>query len=1028
MAYPGSTTGSYTDFSGLRAEGREPGARRKKLAGYLKAANELRQSYFSEGGPGTRDSHVGDDDSVWADAAVVRKGNEEMILFPSYARRHIKSKPKVEPGSIQQVPGTGRDYRDTVGAGDAEFWKSEWEKYENDNAIVDVDVRGWIYSPHKGATTRKQRLMIGLARQLSGIPAPKSGENSKNNSRPSSPTGRQDEEFVQHEADSILRRGQAEAEIAGRGGFSETPRKGSDSTSLYTFGEEQNRGRPRSGENRFSNYSRNSSQGSSGNITPQQGITPRPSWSSQQPSKMSAAELVLANNNLLARLKPFMANPLASTAISAFFYNDSVSRQKTVYTDASGHFNLRAALDFVPTHVRILAGENLSATEEVHITEPHGVSLISDIDDTVKHSAITMGPREIFRNAFTRDLSELTVKGVKEWYHKMHDMGVKIHYVSNSPWQMYPIITSFFSLAGLPKGSFHLKQYSGMLQGIFEPVAERKKSNLDRIMRDFPDRKFILVGDSGEADLEVYTDVALENPKKILGIFIRDVTSIVKTGYFDQSNGAGAGGKHGRHHSRNQSGDSLAMSKRLSRPDDIRNDDPDLEAAIAASLRDMEQETRLARQFINPDRGPEFSRFSGSDGLKSRSRLSAQTSDSALSAKARQAVTTPEHERIDLIDFSEDLPPLKPWVSQEDAIKPKRYYSQHDAGLDKEVQPSPPPRPPSKPHRLRSPSPSTTQLARVISNESTGTAASPPKKTPPARPRKPSSAVKPAFLDAHPELQQLHQQPARPLVATKPSPLSKQVESQEDNLKTPPPPLPTRTRGYKEKFQSRFGGGDPPLPPPRPPFAMDSFASGTGGPGPQPRAHSTLSPSRSFENIRRKPVKSEVPPPPPPRRQGTATSTASARSAVGPAATADYSTKTRRSGLWDTQSVDDPDNKGGPDLQGVNSTARPNHHPTNSTFSAAHGNRPSSLASSPGGGSLPNSPGGDALSRKEAMWQQRVNRAKAILEPRGVTFRTWRTGDDIRDIAVKLVELAAQERKKDEDKARWKLEKERGGG
>jgi phosphatidate phosphatase APP1 len=55
------------------------------------------------------------------------------------------------------------------------------------------------------------------------------------------------------------------------------------------------------------------------------------------------------------------------------------------------------------------------------------------------------------------------------------------------------------------------------LQGIFEPVAERKKGTLERILRDFPGRKFLLVGDSGEADLEVYTDVVLANPGRILG-------------------------------------------------------------------------------------------------------------------------------------------------------------------------------------------------------------------------------------------------------------------------------------------------------------------------------------------------------------------------------------------------------------------------------------------------------------------------------------------------------------------------------
>ena len=64
------------------------------MAGYLKAANEMRQSYFSgEVGTG-RESYEdpGSEGGAFPDAAVVRSGNEEMILFPSYARKHVKSK------------------------------------------------------------------------------------------------------------------------------------------------------------------------------------------------------------------------------------------------------------------------------------------------------------------------------------------------------------------------------------------------------------------------------------------------------------------------------------------------------------------------------------------------------------------------------------------------------------------------------------------------------------------------------------------------------------------------------------------------------------------------------------------------------------------------------------------------------------------------------------------------------------------------------------------------------------------------
>lgn len=412
---------------------------------------------------------------------------------------------------------------------DADFWKREWERFESDKAIVDVDVRGWLYSPHRGPMNRKNRLLVGLARQLSGISAPKK-DGSK--SRESSPSpehlslrrkheeheARRDQERIEREAAEILKKGQGEGAIAAQGGYSEDPTYDSDSESIYG-----NRGR------------RDSRQSDKSDAEPPGPGHLKPSASWNQPADMTPSEMAAANSNLMTRLMPFLTNPLISTPITIFFYDSKTSQSKTVMTNEAGHFNIRAALDFVPTHIRVLASESLSAVEEVKIMEPKGVSIISDVDDTIKHSSIGSGAREIFRNAFLRDLKDLSIDGVKEWYNTMYEMGAGVHYVSNSPWQLFPVLVSYFQVAGLPPGSYHLKQYSGMLQGIFEPVAERKKGTLERIMRDFPQRKFILIGDSGEADLEVYTDVVLANPGRVIGVYIRDVTTPKNQEFFDSA-------------------------------------------------------------------------------------------------------------------------------------------------------------------------------------------------------------------------------------------------------------------------------------------------------------------------------------------------------------------------------------------------------------------------------------------------------------------------------------------------------------
>ncbi|CAF9925991.1 hypothetical protein IMSHALPRED_006840 [Imshaugia aleurites] len=528
-----------TDYSSAP----ERGARRRKLAGYLKAANELRQSYQqSYGLGGQRDGTTNEDGNhmpgAFPDPTVSRSGDEEMLLFPSYAVRHA-----VRKGHPRDLPGATQDIRSNKGTGDAEYWHRQWEKYEDQNAVVDVDVRGWIYSPHRGQMTRKNRLLVGIARQLSGLPAPSSSRTSS----PSSPhharvetrKARQEEELVEKEAESITLRGQGEANIAWRGGYSEAPGLDEDDTNGSSKSSSPDYSRPASPEKwnaraggmarPISNSSLRSEQYDSGT----KAFSKRTSWN--QPSEMNSAELNAANAHMMVRLKPFLSSPLVSTNLTVFFYNDSNSVSRTITTNEAGHFSLRAALDFVPTNVRVLASVKLSATAEIHISEPTGVSMISDIDDTIKHSGIGSGAREIFRNAFIRDLGDLMIDGVKEWYSTMADLGVKFHYVSNSPWQLYPVLVSYFAQAGLPKGSFHLKQYNGMLQGIFEPVAERKKGTLERILSDFPERRFILAGDSGEADLELYTDVVLANPGRILGVFIRDVTTSKPPAFFDSS-------------------------------------------------------------------------------------------------------------------------------------------------------------------------------------------------------------------------------------------------------------------------------------------------------------------------------------------------------------------------------------------------------------------------------------------------------------------------------------------------------------
>ncbi|KAK9761886.1 hypothetical protein K7432_012875 [Basidiobolus ranarum] len=158
----------------------------------------------------------------------------------------------------------------------------------------------------------------------------------------------------------------------------------------------------------------------------------------------------------------------------------------------------------------------------VNLIEPYGISIISDIDDTIKASNVSLGTREILTNTFLQDLKE--VPGMANVYHYWWFKGASIHYVSNSPWELFPTLESFFEKFTFPVGSAHLKMVDKWGK-LWQSADIGKKEAILEILKDFPHRKFILVGDSGELDMELYSKIAREFPDQILKIFIRDVST-----------------------------------------------------------------------------------------------------------------------------------------------------------------------------------------------------------------------------------------------------------------------------------------------------------------------------------------------------------------------------------------------------------------------------------------------------------------------------------------------------------------------
>jgi phosphatidate phosphatase APP1 len=167
----------------------------------------------------------------------------------------------------------------------------------------------------------------------------------------------------------------------------------------------------------------------------------------------------------------------------------------------------------------------LTAAGSIHLVPEAGLSVISDIDDTVKVTNVA-NRRELLRNTLLREFA--AVPGMSAVYRRWQAEGTAFHYVSASPWQLSRCLCGFLEEAGLPAGSMHLKLFRLKDSTPLGRLPSRKRSKrrvIEQIMADFPGRRFLLVGDSGERDPEVYAAVARRRPAQVAGIAIRLVES-----------------------------------------------------------------------------------------------------------------------------------------------------------------------------------------------------------------------------------------------------------------------------------------------------------------------------------------------------------------------------------------------------------------------------------------------------------------------------------------------------------------------
>ena len=172
-----------------------------------------------------------------------------------------------------------------------------------------------------------------------------------------------------------------------------------------------------------------------------------------------------------------------------------------------------------------LAGEYRGLTGDyratVEVRVPAGdaqFGVISDIDDTILETGVQRVGRMVRQTLTGSALTRTPFPGAPELYRDLAARANPVFYISSSPWNLHAFLDAFVRHRDFPRGPLLLRDLLGGAAG-----RESKTGRIDEVLALHPGLPFVLLGDSGEHDPEIYADAVRRHPGRILAVYIREV-------------------------------------------------------------------------------------------------------------------------------------------------------------------------------------------------------------------------------------------------------------------------------------------------------------------------------------------------------------------------------------------------------------------------------------------------------------------------------------------------------------------------
>lgn len=151
--------------------------------------------------------------------------------------------------------------------------------------------------------------------------------------------------------------------------------------------------------------------------------------------------------------------------------------------------------------------------------------IISDVDDTIIQSKAMNSLKKLRTMLSKNAKSRVAFDGVDELYSKLIANGKNpLFFVSGSSYNLYDMLVNFCEHQKIPKAPFFLRNLGlDARQWLKQDTSLYKKEHIEHIMQVYDRMSFILIGDSGQKDPEIYSDIYKKYPDRVQAIYIRHV-------------------------------------------------------------------------------------------------------------------------------------------------------------------------------------------------------------------------------------------------------------------------------------------------------------------------------------------------------------------------------------------------------------------------------------------------------------------------------------------------------------------------